>query len=71
MNCYDCHNEGTTTPAVATCVDCGAGACTRHLHDDPEPLRSGGGTGRTWSQRDSRRLVCLVCHRTAMGESKG
>ncbi|GAA2634011.1 DUF2180 family protein [Streptomyces axinellae] len=70
MNCYDCSNEGTDTPAVAVCVDCGAAVCARHLHDDPEPVRSGsgGGPGRVWSQRDSRRLVCLKCHRTVMGE---
>lgn len=71
MNCYDCNSEGTTTPAVATCVDCGAGACPNHLRDDPEPIRSGGGTGQVWSRRAARRLVCVACHRTVLGESSG
>ena len=30
MNCYDCANHHTATPAVAICHDCGAGVCPDH-----------------------------------------
>jgi hypothetical protein len=30
MNCYDCHQSGLTTPAIAICSDCGAGVCAQH-----------------------------------------
>jgi hypothetical protein len=30
MNCYDCATTGTYHPAVAACVDCGAGVCIEH-----------------------------------------
>ncbi|MGY1439249.1 DUF2180 family protein [Streptomyces reniochalinae] len=62
MHCYDCFKEGTENTAVAVCVDCGAGVCTRHLHDEPEPVRRSSATGRVWSPHDARRMVCLVCH---------
>ncbi len=32
MNCLDCaRDRHLLVPAVATCIDCGAGACTEHL----------------------------------------
>ena len=32
MNCLDCELDGRpATPAVATCLDCGAAACADHL----------------------------------------
>ena len=30
MNCYDCATNGDCNPAVATCIDCGAGLCLEH-----------------------------------------
>jgi hypothetical protein len=30
MNCYDCAITGHHNPAVATCIDCGAGLCLDH-----------------------------------------
>ncbi|CAL9621155.1 MULTISPECIES: DUF2180 family protein [Streptomyces] len=62
MHCYDCYEEGVESVAVAVCVECGAGACPRHLHRDPEPVRRSSATGRVWSAHDARRMTCLVCH---------
>ncbi|MFE0759945.1 DUF2180 family protein [Streptomyces smyrnaeus] len=62
MHCYDCYREGTETPAVAVCVDCGAAVCPRHLHSESEPVRESMSTGRVWSPGEGRRMVCLVCH---------
>ena len=30
MNCYDCATIGHHNPAVAICIDCGAGMCLDH-----------------------------------------
>lgn len=30
MHCLICHEEGTTTPAIGICVQCGAGCCEKH-----------------------------------------
>ncbi|MBO8196596.1 DUF2180 family protein [Streptomyces oryzae] len=64
MHCFDCSKEGTETPAVAVCVDCGAGVCPRHLISEPEPVRQSTSPGRVWSAGESRRMICLVCHRS-------
>ncbi|NSC24927.1 DUF2180 family protein [Streptomyces albus subsp. chlorinus] len=62
MHCYDCYTDGTESTAVAVCVECGAGACPHHLRSEPEPVRRSSATGRVWSPRDARRMVCRVCH---------
>ncbi|MBK5333427.1 MAG: DUF2180 family protein [Ilumatobacteraceae bacterium] len=30
MNCFDCATTGDHNPAVAICIDCGAGECLDH-----------------------------------------
>jgi hypothetical protein len=30
MNCYDCATTAHYNPAVAICIDCGAGLCIEH-----------------------------------------
>lgn len=30
MNCYDCHQNNTTTPAVGICHECGVAICAQH-----------------------------------------
>ena len=38
MNCYDCAFTGNQHPAVATCIDCGAGLCLDHAVVSPHHL---------------------------------
>ncbi|MER7408915.1 DUF2180 family protein [Streptomyces cacaoi] len=68
MHCYDCHQEGKETTALAVCRDCGAGVCSRHLRPDPEPVRRSTSSGQVWSGQESRRMICEMCHRTYLNE---
>ncbi|MGI5347613.1 DUF2180 family protein [Streptomyces sp. CA-250714] len=70
MHCYDCSEEGTQTPAVAVCVDCGAGVCARHLHSEPEPVRRSTSPGQAWSTTEARRMVCVVCHQQSLQQGR-
>ena len=60
MNCYDCASTGKTTPAVGTCVNCGAGVCADDVqlavHELPHPASPGNYTHLT-----TRSMTCRSC----------
>lgn len=41
MNCYECANQGSERPAVATCRSCSAGLCLDHLRATAAQLSTG------------------------------
>ena len=62
MNCYDCHQTGNDTPAIAVCHDCGAGVCPDHTTEDAYHLTA----TRAINQRipvdpPQRRIHCHTC----------
>ena len=42
MNCYVCATTGVDSAAVATCPDCNAGLCLRHVRDAARAANRGG-----------------------------
>ena len=52
MNCYVCAKQDDAVVAVATCRNCGAGLCIRHLReaaaDHPAGGRTFGCSHDTW-----------------------
>ncbi len=65
MNCYFCAADGTTTPAVGACAQCGSSICTDHggLTAIPTFIKSSGGIGGPYvrAKRDQRRMLCSDC----------
>ncbi|MFE9600540.1 DUF2180 family protein [Streptomyces hokutonensis] len=62
MNCYECHQAGTTTAAVAVCRNCGAALCPDHIKVNPQHLERPEGMGVTTLKKPARRITCLTCH---------
>jgi hypothetical protein len=60
MNCYDCALAGRNTPAVGTCVNCGAGVCAQDVqlavHELPHPAGPG-----NYTHLATRSLTCQTC----------
>lgn len=62
MFCYDCSNRaGTSTPAVAMCVRCGAGVCHAHAHVSHPLAYAIVGAGRATHDRPARHITCDAC----------
>lgn len=62
MNCFDCAAIGHTAPAVAVCVDCGAGMCADHAHLTPHWLTRSAVINRVEVvEPPARVLRCSVC----------
>jgi hypothetical protein len=61
MNCYDCHQDGTTTPAIGICEQCGAGICPDHSTQDTQHHPMTLPMGRI-VRPQMRQLVCTECH---------
>jgi hypothetical protein len=62
MNCYDCHQTGNTSAAVAVCHDCGAGVCADHAVQGQHALTVV--TATNWQapvDPPQRRIRCLTC----------
>ncbi|MEU6394673.1 DUF2180 family protein [Streptomyces sp. NPDC046939] len=62
MNCYDCHQAGTPTAAVAVCRTCGAALCPDHLKVSTQEIHRQEGMGLSTSRQPARRLTCPTCH---------
>lgn len=62
MNCYDCHQSGVTTSAVAVCRNCGASLCPDHIEVTVQHLERNEGMGLATLKKPARRLTCLICH---------
>jgi hypothetical protein len=71
MNCYDCSITGHDTPAVATCIHCGAGLCIEHAIVAPHHLTRPGLINRLETVEPPARLVhcetCAAAHDAAAG----
>ncbi|MGI3222697.1 DUF2180 family protein [Streptomyces sp. GTA36] len=68
MNCYDCQSqEQTTTPAVASCVRCGAALCADHVQVRPELVHRVVGMGLATQPLPARRMTCTTCHKAESG----
>jgi len=62
MNCYDCANHHTATPAVAICHDCGAGVCPDHAITTAHHLNRMVPLGRYIPIEPAARIVrCTTC----------
>ncbi|WP_405987899.1 DUF2180 family protein [Streptomyces sp. NBC_00986] len=62
MNCYECHESGRTTAAVAVCRNCGAALCPEHIKVNAQHLERPEGMGVTTLKEPARRITCLICH---------
>lgn len=61
MNCFDCHELGHVTEAVAVCRLCGAAVCHQHGRVAPQTLHRPAGTGVSVRPRAARRILCVFC----------
>ena len=62
MNCYDCDQQGQTSPALAVCHDCGAGICTQHASEAEHHLTVNLALNMQGPvEPPQRRIRCLVC----------
>ncbi|CAN5830846.1 hypothetical protein BH23ACT4_BH23ACT4_04530 [soil metagenome] len=62
MNCYDCNQSGTITPAIAVCHDCGGGVCPDHAVESRHTLMVVTATStRTPVDPPQRRMRCQPC----------
>lgn len=62
MNCFDCAGVGHSVPAVAICVDCGAGMCMDHARLSVHSLTRTALINRVEVVEPPRRtLRCAVC----------
>ena len=71
MNCYDCAATGTYRPAVAVCVDCGAGVCIEHAVNTSHWLTRTQAVMRVERVAPPGRMIrCETCHaaRSARGD---
>lgn len=59
MNCYECAQTGSLTPAIGACVDCGVGVCAEHseLIEGTKQVATGNVLQKRAAQ--ARWLVCL------------
>ncbi len=62
MNCYDCHQNGTATPAIGICEECGAGICPQHAIQATQNHTVTLPMGRT-VRPPIRELLCTDCQR--------
>ncbi|MFP3987903.1 DUF2180 family protein [Streptomyces sp. E11-3] len=62
MNCYECGQQGRTTPATAVCRVCGAAVCTDHVRTESKSLRESASPGKVTHDQPARQLTCPVCH---------
>lgn len=60
MNCYDCALNGTTTPAVAVCTDCGAGVCADCVRVEQTDHTHTASPGVSSPHR-TRTMTCASC----------
>ena len=60
MNCFDCAQDGRTTPAIGTCMSCGGGVCTADVQLDAHELPHTGSPGN-YTHRVTRSLICRTC----------
>ena len=64
MNCLDCAAQGQDEPAVAICLDCGAGLCVDHAEVEPRWLTRTAAVNRVVAVEPPARAVrCRVCSR--------
>jgi hypothetical protein len=63
MNCLDCHDDRQlVVPAVAVCVQCGAGCCREHSASRTGPRFRFGALGREdLVQPPARLIMCNIC----------
>jgi hypothetical protein len=62
MNCLDCAAHGQDEPAVAICLDCGAGLCLDHAEVEPRWLTRTAVINRVVTVEPPARVVrCRVC----------
>ncbi|MFF1714671.1 DUF2180 family protein [Streptomyces sp. NPDC058268] len=62
MNCYDCHQLGTNTAAIAVCRNCGGALCPAHIKVTAQEIHRHDGMGLSTLKQGARRLTCLTCH---------
>ena len=60
MNCFDCSTDGRTTPAVGSCITCGAGICAAHLELITRELPHTNSPGG-YTPKMTRTLTCASC----------
>ncbi len=60
MNCYDCALAGRDTPAIGTCVNCGAGVCAQEVQLTVHELPHAGSPGN-YTHLTTRSLTCQIC----------
>ncbi|WP_081978402.1 DUF2180 family protein [Cellulomonas carbonis] len=71
MNCFDCSQDGTTTPAVGVCSHCGAALCTGHVTACSKEVRHENGLGSpTVADPAGRALCCTTCRDAGTGRTR-
>jgi hypothetical protein len=60
MNCLDCSIQNLSSPAVAICVNCGAGVCAQHAQTLDRPVSHPASVGN-WTSSQTRAIACAAC----------
>jgi len=62
MKCYICNQTGKQTDAIAACIVCGIGLCSRHLKREEIPMWKGDErTPETTFPETMPRILCYYC----------
>lgn len=60
MNCFDCSIDQRITPALGTCLTCGAGVCADHVELDAHEGAHSSGPGN-YTPTVTRVFTCTTC----------
>ncbi|QGK68696.1 DUF2180 family protein [Allosaccharopolyspora coralli] len=60
MHCFDCAEQNTERPAVATCSDCSAGVCAQHAYVDRRPVACRMTAGMVPVQQPTRQTARIL-----------